>query len=41
MMDRRMPDRRKIMLLLQTLTMKGSHVASFVKFCPVVKEEIV
>ena len=30
----------KIMLLLHTLTMRGSHVACLVKFQPVVKEEI-
>ena len=29
-----------IMLLLHTLTMKGSHVASLVKFLPVVQEQI-
>ena len=31
----------KIMLLLYTLTIRGSDVASLIEFCPVVKEEIV
>ena len=32
---------RKIMLLLHTLNIGGSYVASLVEFCPEVEEEIV